>query len=84
MLYIIVLAYAYRMTMLLARFFSDLSFVAHLLVDMILASHKLKAVWFLWIDLYAIGPPERNMGKLERKRDYKSLRGVPSFTALMN
>ena len=58
--------------------------MAHSLVAMISASQELKAIFFKRNDLYAIGPPERQMIKPERERNLKSYREVPSLTALPN
>ena len=81
-LYIFSRACAYEMPMSLAQCCSDWSLVVHSLVVMISASQELKAVWFWWIDLHAIGPSERQMRKTERERNLNSSRGVPSSTTL--
>ena len=83
-LYILVIDYASEIPIMLAQCFSNWSSVAHLLVAMILASRELNAVWYLCIDLHAIGPPEKQMKKPEIERDLNSSRGVPSSSALPN
>ena len=70
--------------MSLAQCFSDWSSVVHSMVAMILASHELKAVWFLQIGFHVIGPPEQQMRIPEREHNLNSSSGLPSSTSLPN
>ena len=83
-LYILVQEYASGIPISLAQCFSDWSLVSHLLMAMIFDSQEINAIRFWWIYLHAIGPPERQMRKLEREQNLNSSRIVLSSTVIPN